>query len=714
MRTSIKKRSMIARRGMGMVMLCLVGWSSLAARASLAQRPDADAGVMILDEGWQYRWGDSPLDEQGVPVWTYDARSAAGWQPTASTFNPPGVADHMLWLRVRLPDPVPDNAALFTFMVTLTFEVYLDSTRIYQVGELVPHSSNRFAVTTLRSIPLPAGASGRMLYFRIYSEYTELIGIPNSVYLSSGTGVPATVLRTELDDLILGIIFTFVALIALFLAVQGRQEDVALPAFYISLFTFSIGVHLLTESGISRLTIAAPVLWYYLFWGAAYLTPVGFIAFFEQVIGSGYRAIIRRLWQAHLVLGVVALLLDSVGVFYMPRLVRPFLLLFTISILAMIVTVVPAVRKGSREARIFVVGFLLAAAAGLYDVVFVGFVFNLDRSQISSWGILILMFCLAYILMYRYTENTRQLRAAHARLEEYSTTLEQKVEARTHDLHEKNEALSRTLGELKTAQDHLIHAEKMASLGSLTAGIAHEIKNPLNFINNFSQLSVELADELVQELEANQGRPLAEVLDDVQDLLADLKTNAEKIREHGQRADGIVRSMLEHSRSSAGERRAVDVNGLLDEYLQLAYHGMRASTLDFNVTMEKDLDASVGAVEMAPQEIGRVFINLLNNAFYAVRERSRSSDGSYAPTVEVRTRRDGDSVEIRVRDNGPGIATDFQEKIFEPFFTTKPTGSGTGLGLSLSYDIVTRGHGGTLTVESAEGEGATFVITLPA
>ena len=298
------------------------------------------------------------------------------------------------------------------------------------------------------------------------------------------------------------------------------------------------------------------------------------------------------------------------------------------------------------------------------------------------------------------------VREAETQLQAYAETLEQKVEDRTAEL-------KRSLEELKAAQAQLIQAEKMASLGQLTAGIAHEIKNPLNFVNNFSHLSVELADDIVEAIEAHRQHLPEDVVADLEELLDDLKLNTSKIHEHGCRADGIVESMLDHARSGDGERRATDVNALLDEYLNLAYHGMRANTPDFNVTLERDYGEAVGAVEMAPQEIGRVLINLLNNAFYAVHQHSLSHDGPYTPTVSVSTRRVEGWVEICVEDNGPGIAEGLKEKIFEPFFTTKPTGSGTGLGLSLSYDIVTQGHGGTMTVESEEGRGATFVVTLP-
>jgi signal transduction histidine kinase len=247
----------------------------------------------------------------------------------------------------------------------------------------------------------------------------------------------------------------------------------------------------------------------------------------------------------------------------------------------------------------------------------------------------------------------------------------------------------------------------MASLGALTAGIAHEIKNPLNFVNNFAALSRELVQELVQELEAAVD-PEA-----VQSILSDLTKNTEKIEAHGRRADGIVRSMLEHAPGSSSERRALDLNALVAEHVDLAWHGQRARIAGFDVKITKHLDAAVGQVEAVPQEIGRVLLNLMGNAFDAVCERAGRGGEPFQPVIRVMTQRVEARVEVRVEDNGPGVPEAIRAKIFEPFFTTKPTGLGTGLGLSMAYDIVTQGHSGTLTVESEEGQGTTFIITLP-
>ena len=263
------------------------------------------------------------------------------------------------------------------------------------------------------------------------------------------------------------------------------------------------------------------------------------------------------------------------------------------------------------------------------------------------------------------------------------------------------------LSELQQTQTQLIQSEKMASLGELTAGIAHEIQNPLNFVNNFSEVSKELLEEMKEEIENGDFEEVKAIMDDV-------IQNLEKINHHGKRADGIVKGMLQHSRSSSGTKEPTDINALADEYLRLAYHGLRAKDKSFNATLETDFDESIGTINVLPQDMGRVILNLITNAFYASNERKQASkDEAFKPTVSVSTKKLKDTIEISVKDNGNGIPKEIVDKIFQPFFTTKPTGQGTGLGLSMSYDIVTKGHGGSLTVVSSEGKGSEFSITLP-
>ena len=272
-----------------------------------------------------------------------------------------------------------------------------------------------------------------------------------------------------------------------------------------------------------------------------------------------------------------------------------------------------------------------------------------------------------------------------------------------------NKILEKTLVDLRSTQSQLIQSEKMASLGELTAGIAHEIQNPLNFVNNFSDVNKELLIEMNEEVDkGNTG--------EIKKIAKNVIENGEKINYHGKRADAIVKNMLQHSRSSSGKKEATDINTLSDEYLRLAYHGLRARDKSFNATMKTDFDESIGKINIIPQDIGRVILNLINNAFYAVDEKKsfRQAQGdSYEPTVSVSTKKINGKVEIKVADNGNGIPQKVLDKIFQPFFTTKPTGQGTGLGLSLSYDVI-KVHGGEIRVETKVGEGTAFIIILPA
>ena len=271
-------------------------------------------------------------------------------------------------------------------------------------------------------------------------------------------------------------------------------------------------------------------------------------------------------------------------------------------------------------------------------------------------------------------------------------------------LQEQKQKVETTLAQLKSTQAQLIQSEKMASLGELTAGIAHEIQNPLNFVNNFSEVNKEMLVEMKDEM--SKGN-----LDNANEIAGDVIANEEKINHHGKRADAIVKGMLQHSQSNSGQKELTDINKLADEYLRLSYHGLRAKDKLFNATLQMDFDESIGSINIIPQDIGRVILNLINNAFYAVAEKKKQSGNEYEPTVSVSTKKDGDKVFIRVKDNGNGIPQKIADKIFQPFFTTKPTGQGTGLGLSLSYDII-KAHGGEIKVETKEGEGSVFIIQL--
>ena len=331
--------------------------------------------------------------------------------------------------------------------------------------------------------------------------------------------------------------------------------------------------------------------------------------------------------------------------------------------------------------------------------------------SISVMLLLFLRFVVALVVSQRrklqYHQNLHALQEEQKQLlQEQNAQLEIKVQERTRELSVQKEELQKSLLDLKTTQLQLIQREKMASLGELTAGIAHEIQNPLNFINNFSDISVDMLGELEECIKAGRPNEALEIIDQA-------KTSLQKIAHHGKRADAIIKNMLEHSRRAGSEKELTDINTLTEEYLKLAYQVYTARDNRFAAIVETRFDHSLRKINVMPQEIGRVLVNLFNNAFYSVQEKKRQQNGSYEPVVQVSTRLRNAKLEISVKDNGTGIPEKLLAKIYQPFFTTKPTGEGTGLGLSLSYDVVTKGHGGNLSVVSKEGEGAEFVVQLP-
>jgi signal transduction histidine kinase len=310
-------------------------------------------------------------------------------------------------------------------------------------------------------------------------------------------------------------------------------------------------------------------------------------------------------------------------------------------------------------------------------------------------------------------KNQSMIQFKLERIEKDRNTLSVMLQESIEDLQKKslaieetNKALIQTLEELKATQAQLIQSEKMASLGELTAGIAHEIQNPLNFVNNFSEVSNELIDEMTEQLDKGNAEEAKAIANEV-------KMSLEKINLHGKRADGIVKSMLQHSRTSSNKKEPTDINVLADEYLRLAYHGMRAKDKSFNAAIKTDYDENIGLIKIISQDIGRVILNLITNAFYAAMEKKKLQVEGYEPTVTVSSKKIDNKIIVNVKDNGTGIPQKALDKIFQPFFTTKPTGQGTGLGLSLSYDIVTKGHGGELKVETKEGEYTMFSVILP-
>ncbi|KAA9041153.1 histidine kinase [Ginsengibacter hankyongi] len=349
----------------------------------------------------------------------------------------------------------------------------------------------------------------------------------------------------------------------------------------------------------------------------------------------------------------------------------------------------------------FFAGIIYAYVTGITSQYFTFFLFT---CFILSFPISLLV----YVSM-RFKEMIQEVRINADKVvqlsEEKRIQAENQQQILQEEVNRQTAEIRHTLDNLKATQKQLIQSEKMASLGELTAGIAHEIQNPLNFVNNFSEVNSEMIDELKNELATGNLQLANEIADDI-------KSNEQKINHHGKRADAIVKSMLQHSRESSGKKEPTDINALCDEYLRLSYHGLRSKDKGFNAEIKTGFDPSIGKINIVPQDIGRVLLNLFNNAFYAVNKRQEAKGKEYEPSVSATTKKSGNSVLVTVSDNGNGIPQNIVDKIFQPFFTTKPTGIGTGLGLSLSYDIV-KAHGGEIKAESKEEEGSKFIIQLP-
>ena len=664
---------------------------------------DNEVPLELLE--WEYRWGDSPFASDGTPFWITNSESDA-WQFTDRLYKPDGDVQDFLWLRNKLPDVLPERASLAARYIGMEVEMYIDDRLFYRSGNMEYDYSDRYESVRFHLVELPQDAAGKTIYLRISSGFRGFVGGgPTEIYVGNERRLVRYSTRKNLISFIIGLVVLdagVIIFLLLLLPKRGRENKELL--FYVGLFAFCYGINYVISHPLSNMLVQNEAFIYFLK-SLFLLFPVGLLGLFQSILGKGPWQIIQWMKYIHLWLWVGVMVLDIFQVeayfVYNPLLFN----VLAISLLVMGFTVIPAIRNNQAESRILGLAMLMGVVPGLFDTVLQGIFSVTDVPTLSPWGTLLCIFALAYLLDSRFSRNTRQLQKAHKLLETYNSSLEQRVKSRTTELREKNNQLEKTLEDLKKAQNQLIQTEKLASLGQLTAGIAHEIKNPLNFVNNFASLSIELADELVVAVQKKEDYEL---------ILEDLKMNAANIAKHGQRADRIVRSMMEHARSGSREMRLVILNKLIEEYVNLAFHGMRAQKKAINVSIVRNYDDCIGEIMMVPQEIGRVIINLCANAFDAMREKLSGSENNYKPVLQIITKCNDKFAEVYVKDNGGGISVEKQNKIFEPFFTTKPSGVGTGLGLSLSYDIVVMGHKGEFEIINSGSSGTEFVFRLPA
>jgi len=680
---------------------------------------------VLLNKGWKFQKGDSA-------VYSLSNYNDSNWQsidPTLDVMDMPLFKPGIYWLRIHLmidSNTLKEQLAMVIEQSGAS-EIYLDGILIKGLGTIDSDVSKIKAFDPLgKPVGLPVKHEGKQVLAVRYSlqqnvTYKNIFGSHNYIFKTSIYTVEGALnsftRRNYVPNLGLPLIGIFLILtlihFSFYLFYKAQKANL-----YFSLFT------LLTTIGFIGNYSSFKVNWVYFkpfaFLPSAMFITTGYLfmvialyALLEQKKGKWYYILVTMVMLCQLFFFLpgywgwqsVALVVSNLVNLEITR----------ISFLG--------VREKKRGAWIMAVG-----SAG-YLVFWACFSFLGKPGELEAFSLIV--FDMAFLSIpiatsvflgadFAYTNNL--LRQKLIEVEKLSQkTIEQEKEKQQllanqnemleKQVEERTGELKKSLENLKSTQAQLIQSEKMASLGELTAGIAHEIQNPLNFVNNFSEVSNELIDEMKMELDKGDVTEAKLIADDI-------RQNLEKINHHGKRADAIVKGMLQHSRSSSGQKELTDINALCDEYLRLSYHGLRAKDKSFNAKFETRFDDTIGKINIVPQEMGRVILNLINNAFYAVKEKAQAAvlappAVAYEPTVSVITKNLKDKIEIQVKDNGNGIPAAIKEKIFQPFFTTKPTGQGTGLGLSLSYDIVTKGHGGEIKVTSQELQGTTFTIVLP-
>ena len=652
------------------------------------------------------------------------------------------------WLRYRIANRMAKDVQITSWFDDIPYSDFYvktdgDDWQHYRTGEFVPYSrrdglKNLVAIT----VTIPAGESAIVYQKNSYSYLNVFNPIHPNADFSFSTWVinrqRAKYSRSVLLSFVLGL-FLLTMIINLYFFIIVREKEF----LYFTLFLLSFGA--VWGLGLDDILLKEhPVI--------SFLSTGVCFPFIEFFLIHSVRHFLKTFtlfprWDQYLITISIIYLSGAFLIQFVPFVIQEntdtvfvtvFGLLALLIYLSLLSTVFLYRRYKDKIVR------LVLYALAPYGVIFTEkIVFDLlDRfgllknagsfatwyvsvhSRVSDYFLypvsIVWMFVLfAGVLFMRFSmlrrkyseEKLEREQERSAMMEKQKLELEIQVAERTSEL-------KHSLEDLKSTQSQLIQSEKMASLGELTAGIAHEIQNPLNFVNNFSEIN----KDLIEELKA-KNEELKIENEDVKDLLNNIEDNSEKINHHGKRADAIVKSMLQHSRTSSGKKELTDINALADEYLRLSYHGMRAKDKSFNCEMRTEFDETLQKINVVPQDIGRVLLNLFNNAFFACNERSHAETlegfqnlqglDAYVPTVTLVTRKENDHVTITVRDNGNGIPEKIRDKIFQPFFTTKPTGSGTGLGLSLSYDIITKEHGGTIKVESVKGEGTEFIMSLP-
>jgi len=686
--------------------ICLLLFGSAFAQNSLPEpyiiNAETGANITLPVKNWQYWTYKDSVSFKIASGVKNSSKFKTGHEDTK-------VEDNVsIWIRYRLKNSLTIPKKVSLSLVAGRCDMYVindKKTKHFVTGYYVPWSK-RNGIKQLLQVPVTIPAEGEITVYNHFITKngflsTPIIGDYNEVIKTELTNKTSYSKESLLEAALFGFIL-FAALFNFFFVVITRERVYLLYFLTLLVSAITYGSDIIA----SMLFQESPKI-VSSFYGTASLVLIFMIL-------QTFRAFIQLkkifprwdkflLWYPLILLliNILSLIRGSIFTQEIASVISIISILFFL--LGNIIILFKLLLRKDKQARLFII-------AGIpFLVCFLFSIFNyLDYLRIIGglWAIIVLswgMFARFRLLM---QENANQ---ALLREEERNRLTAQQNEILELQVTERTAELQSSLEDLKQTQAQLIQSEKMASLGELTAGIAHEIQNPLNFVNNFSDVSIELLDEMQEEMAKGET-------EEATAIAGDIKLNLEKIAFHGRRADGIVKGMLQHSRASSNQKELIDINVLADEYFRLAYHGLRAKDKSFNADLVTDFSENLPKINIVPQDVGRVLLNLFTNAFYATNEKSKQSqflDGSYKPIVSVSTYLKSNTVEIIVKDNGTGIPDAVKDKILQPFFTTKPTGEGTGLGLSLSYDIVVKGHNGTIEIISSEGIGSEFIIKIP-
>ncbi len=671
----------------------------------------SDEQSLVTLNSWLYRLADSPLDSLGRPEWGYSVLHQA--HPASQLLGFENEENsHFLWLQTTLPHGNWSSPKLYLPVVHSAFEVYLDSNLVYTSGEIGASGENVFQSMRWHLVSLNPDWLGKRLSLRIFSEHSDLIGIHlmnDGVMVGNEFDVIRFLVRANADSIILGFFFIFVGLFSMFVFFRRcRRCEYFLASF--GLTAVSIGIFYVVQDRTSQLLVPDIHWRYYLVIISFYFFPVGLFAFVEHAVECHHRRIMRALWIFHLVIALAVISLDLVGLMSLPMMQFYYPWIFIATILIAFAVSMHSAIDGDTSARVFFAGFMLFGLFGLIDLLRALHIFT-SVPFISHWGMFIFLLCLGYLLERKFAKDqdklmaysrdleliSSNLRCSTGKLQEYSQTLEQKVSDRTRDVDEKNRELRRTLQQLREAQNQLVLKEKMASLGDLVAGVAHEVNNPIGAVNSAADVSKRCVLRIQNMLAAAASLEALKSEPKFVKAVELLAENTRILGMAGERITRIVRSLKNFARLDEAERQKADIHDGLDSTLILLHYEMKN-----RIQVEKDY-GSIPMIHCFPTQLNQVFMNILKNASQAIEDKG---------TVRIKTAIKNGRAVIEITDSGKGISQDKLQSVFDPGFTTKGVGVGTGLGLSISYNIIQK-HKGKLEVESEVGQGTTFRIMLP-